>query len=242
MPATDQITPDEWKSVTQKRILFGHQSVGNNILAGVRHLAKEAGVKLHVTESRSAMTDFGITHFKIGQNEDPRSKIKDFADTLRVYKGQNVDIALMKLCYIDIKKDTDVKKLAEDYISSLSSLSNQYPNTTFIAVTTPITTVQHGPKAWIKYLTGQTPSGYIENYRRHQFNDILRNVYSRQGRLFDLAKIEAEGNSKYQYQGHPLEILNPVISSDGGHLNSLGERLVAARMLKFIATLPFHHP
>lgn len=234
----DQVTASEWKAFTQRHLVFGHQSVGHNILSGVQSLAETAGIKLQVTKSRSSSNNYGITHFEIGQNVDPNSKITDFEDTLTSGKIHGVDIAMMKLCYVDINYDTDAKKLAENYSAALDRLSIKFPNTTFVAVTIPLTTLQSGPKAWIKRIMGKTPSGYVENYRRLEFNEILRDKFERQGRLFDLAKFEAAGGSTYKYQGHAVEMMNPALTSDGGHLNSIGERFIAAKMIKYVANLP----
>ncbi|MBV5268211.1 MAG: SGNH/GDSL hydrolase family protein [Burkholderiaceae bacterium] len=233
--ATHSITAAEWQAVAKKRIVFGHQSVGANILSGVQYLSKEAGIQLKVTDSRIAAKDTGITHFSIGRNGDPLSKINDFADVIK--SGLNPDIALMKLCYVDIVSGTEGKKLAQDYIASLDSLSSQFPHTVFIAVTTPLTTVQSGPKAWIKKLLGRS-NGLAENFRRQEFNNILRSSYDSKGRLFDLAKLEAEGAGNYTFEGQPVDVLNPVITSDGGHLNDRGAQTVAAALLKLIAGLP----
>jgi hypothetical protein len=128
--ATRSITATEWQAVAKRRIVFGHQSVGANILYGVQYLFKEAGIQLKVTESRIAAKGTGITHFSIGRNGDPLSKINDFADVIK--SGLNPDIALMKLCYVDILSSTDAKKLAQDYIASLDSLSSQFPQTVLI--------------------------------------------------------------------------------------------------------------
>jgi hypothetical protein len=239
MAQKDQLTKEEWTVIARRRIIFGHQSVGNNILSGVRTLAKEAGVNLSITESRDIDSRAGITHFKVGRNTEPMSKIEDFA---RVMEGAEVQagvVALVKLCYIDFDSGTDAKKLAEEYCSSLDRLSRKFPKAGFIAVTAPLTTIQSGPKAWVKRLLRRTPSGYAENERRREFNDYLRARYSRQGRLFDLAGIEAEGAGNLQFQGHRLETLNPALTDDGGHLNSPGEAYVAAKFLKFIASYRF---
>jgi lysophospholipase L1-like esterase len=148
----------------------------------------------------------------------------------------------MKLCYIDIRGDTDAKKLANDYMATLDRLSSKYPHVTFVAMTSPLTTLQTGPKAWVKRLLGRTPSGYLENYRRLEFNDILRDKYEKQGRLFDLAKFEAIGGNNYLYQGRSVETMNPELTSDGGHLNSLGEKVIAAKLIKYIADLYLSRP
>ena len=34
-----QITPAEWQALSNRRVLFGHQSVGQNILEGIESLA-----------------------------------------------------------------------------------------------------------------------------------------------------------------------------------------------------------
>ncbi len=237
MPVTDKVTAEEWKIISQKRIIFGHRSVGNNILSGVKTLAEQDGVKLKIAESRNAPTEFGINHFNIGTNEDPQSKIKDFADAVRKGAASGADLALMKLCYIDINKNSDAKQLAENYISNIETLSQQFPQTQFVAVTLPLRTVQTGPKAWMKKMLGREAGGYADNYKRQEFNSILRNKFGKQGKIFDLAKFENEEAGSYQYLGKPLEVLNQSMTNDGGHLNAKGEQFVAAKMLKFIATV-----
>ena len=152
--------------------------------------------------------------------------------------AQQADIALLKLCYIDFTADTDAQQVAGQYIETLDRLSQEFPHTTFVAVTTPLTTLQTGPKAWIKRLLGRLPSGYADNARRQEFNELLRLHYGPQGRLFDLARIEAGGADEQQYQGRPIEVLNPALAADDGHLNAQGEKVVAARFIKFIAGLP----
>ena len=237
MAATAQINAAEWRALAKKRVVFGHQSVGQNILDGVQSLAAQAGVDLPIIESRTPVAGGGIVHFMIGQNEDPLSKVEDFAKTLENGVAQGTDIALMKLCYIDFKSDTNAKQISERYSAALDRLSQQFPNTTFVAVTAPLTSLQTGPKAWIKRLLGREPGGYAENARRQEFNDLLRARYGQKGRLFDLAKIEAESAVNYQHQGRPFEALNPKFTYDGGHLNAEGKRRVAHAFLAFLTKL-----
>ena len=101
-----QITPAEWQALSNRRVLFGHQSVGQNILEGIESLAAHAGVKLSVTKLQEpgSANGGGIIHFFVGQNEDPASKLKDFAKTLEEDKAKAADIALVKFCYIDFKR------------------------------------------------------------------------------------------------------------------------------------------
>jgi hypothetical protein len=233
----DALRAEDWQILGQRRIVFGHQSVGTNMLSGVAELAKQSGVNLPVTVLQNTTVTPGISHFKIGQNDDPYSKTKDFERAFDSGMAKDADIALMKLCYIDFKNNTDAMKLASDYSESLERLRKKYPNTIFIAVTTPLTTVQGGPKAVIKRLLGKTPSGYSENARRKEFNDYLRERYNKTGLLFDLAKLENNGAGPYTYKDRPIEVLNPALTDDGGHLNSAGQQYIAAAFLKFLTTV-----
>lgn len=238
IPPIDAISAAEWNTISHKRIFFGHQSVGNNILSGVKSLADGAGVRLQIVESRTTPSQNGITHFKIGKNEDPISKISDFENALKSGAAHGSDVAMMKLCYIDINSGSDAKKIATEYITSLERLSVQFPNTIFIAVTVPLRTVQSGVKAWLKLKLGREPGGYSENRSRQEFNTLLRNTFGQQNRLLDLAKFESYGAGRHQFQGLPLEVLNPALSDDGGHLNTQGQLYIATKLLKFIASIP----
>lgn len=231
----DQLTAAQWRAVMQKRVYFGHQSVGENILSGVKSLSGEAGVSLPVLETADPVSENGIVHFRIGKNGDPLSKMNDFARVMENIAEQGADVALMKLCYIDFNSNTDAKAVAKEYCALLDRMSRRHPQTKFVAVTVPLTVVQTGPKAWIKRLLGKPPAGVPENQRRQEFNNVLRTVYGSKGEIFDLARLESGSDSARK---GTLEALNPDLSSDGGHLNLRGQRLLAGSLLKAIAGIP----
>ena len=236
---TTQSSALDWKVLEQKKVVFGHQSVGNNILNGIKRLADRDGVKINIQEQRSAPTINGISHFFIGKNGDPESKIDDFASAINAGVAKGADIVMMKLCYADINATTDVRKLADDYIKSLDSLAKKHPDSKFIAITSPLMDIQSGPKAWIKKLIGKQPSGYYDNLRRSEFNKRLRERYFEHGYLFDLAHTEAELNGKSCrafIDGQEVEILCPEITNDGGHLNERGQELVATAFVTYISS------
>ncbi|MGZ5031287.1 MAG: hypothetical protein ACXV8I_11930, partial [Methylobacter sp.] len=79
MMTRTQINKPEWQALEKTRVVFGHQSVGRNILSGIERLAARDGVNLDIHEQRTASATQGISHFAIGNNGDPLSKIKDFA-------------------------------------------------------------------------------------------------------------------------------------------------------------------
>jgi hypothetical protein len=240
-PEVDMTTHEtavNWSGLAGKRILFAHQSVGANILNGISTLAKRDGVDLQINKLDSTAPGVGITHFNVGRNGDPLGKISDYSAMLDARTGLGVDIAVMKLCYIDFDANTAAVQLAETYIDNLDALSRKYPNTRFIAVTAPLASVQSGPKAWIKKLLGKHPAQYLENVRRSEFNDLLRKRYQLGKHLFDLARIEAEGTGGKAAMGNSVESLDPALTYDGGHLNARGEILVATEFLNVIGTLP----
>ena len=229
-----------WRDLGRLSVVFGHQSVGNNLLGGVERLAAWDGARVTIREQRKGPALPGINHFPIGRNGDPASKILDFAAALDAGAAQGADMALMKLCYADFNAGTDAKQVAEQYITSLETLAQRYPNTRFVAVTTPLKAVQTGPKAWAKRLLGQLPSGYLDNARRGEFNTHLRTHYLASGRLFDLARAESDAMGeccKIQVEGHEVEALNPALTDDGGHLNERGQALVGTAFLNFVSTM-----
>lgn len=241
-PMKPTISKAELDAAASKRVIFAHQSVGANILNGVQTLATQNHTLLNVQDITAGTppTSPGIYHFMVGDNGDPQGKLAAYRTALESADLTGVDVALVKLCYIDFAPNTDSKALAQDYIQTLNGLQAKHPQTRFVAITAPLTAVQSGPKAWVKRLLGRSPSEYAENERRYEFNQQLRSAFDA-NHLFDVAKLEAEAGTKtqrYDYQGKPLEALDPALTYDGGHLNDAGEQVVAASFLKVLASTP----
>lgn len=235
-------TTAQWAALTQKRVVFAHQSVGNDILDGVRSLASRQGQALAVAETRRVASDWsGIAHFKVGKNGDPQGKIADFVAAMNGGAFPAADVAILKLCYMDFDAATqDPSKLATEYGDALERLQSQFPATRFVAATAPLTTIQTGPKAWIKRLLGRAPAGYEENFRRHVFNERIRSRFSAE-RLLDIAKLETaaeDGPEVFEYNSQRIEALNPALTYDGGHLDSAGKAIIAAQFVKLVAAEP----
>jgi hypothetical protein len=236
-----QVSASEWRALETKRVVFGHQSLGGNILRGVRQLAARDGIKLDINRQRTASAVKGISHFAIGKNGDPAYKIRDFAAAVDAGAAQGADVAMMKLCFEDVTASTDAKQLADDYIASLEALAQRHPSTSFVAVTVPLMAIQTGPKAWIKRLLGRQPNGYADNAKRAEFNKQLRDRYLAGGRLFDIAQVEAESTGQSctaPVDGQAVQALCPELTNDGGHLNGRGQELAGAAFLRFVSALP----
>ncbi len=233
-------SPESIERVASRRILFGHQSVGGNLLEGVSDVS---GGKLRVVQGRTpeVLSTPGLVHTFIGQNEDPSGKVRDFEKALDDVQGK-ADLAFFKFCYIDFSASTDVEKLFAEYLASMERLHTKYPAVTFVHVTVPLTVVQSGAKAWLKRRLGRAPWGEQENVVRQRFNQLLRAKFAGQPLLFDLAAIEStrpDGSPRwFEVSGAKVPMLVPEFSDDGQHLNVTGRRRAADALIEFLAKVP----
>jgi len=233
----------ELERLAQRNIYFGHQSVGNNLMDGIRQLAREAGVPLRIAEARTAAElrpgTFG--HTLVAENGDPLRKLRSFEQAMGS-RPAPVDIAFLKFCYVDIDAGTDAKALFASYRATLDGLRAKHPGTTFVHVTLPLTEAQGGAKALAKRLLGRAPYGTIENLRREEYNALLRRAYAGREPLFDLARIEStapDGTSvKVHWNGADAPALASAYTDDGGHLNAAGRLRAARELVSVLAAVP----
>lgn len=236
--AGDSALRTDLERVSRARIYFGHQSVGMNLLQGVQELAAEAEVPVRIVRAERAAdvppATFG--HTFVAENGQPLKKLESFRAALG---SADVDIAMLKFCYVDIDADTDVKMLFARYQATLAELRRSHPGTAFVHVTLPLTTVQTGVKAFVKRLLGRAPYGTLENVRREEYNRLLREAYAGREPLFDLAKIESTAPDgiavRAQWGGVLAPAMAPEYTDDGGHLNAEGRRRAARALIAVLA-------
>ncbi|MEJ2124676.1 MAG: SGNH/GDSL hydrolase family protein [Alphaproteobacteria bacterium] len=227
MPA---ITKVEIEAAANKRVVFAHQSVGRNILDGVNTIANEHGVTFNLVETRTDSSGkAGIYHFAVGENGAPLKKISDFEQTLSAKPYGKIDIALVKLCYVDITRTSDALAIAKNYVATIKKLQTANPDTRFVAVTAPLTAVNGGVKEWLKKAVGRGSPDFAHNAKRKEFNDYLRKEFD-SAHLFDLARIEAGAPT-----AEGIEAMRPEITDDGGHLNEKGQREAGAAFIKLLS-------
>src|SRR5688500_12416354 len=109
------------QSVSQRRIFFGHQSVGGNVLDGLRDLASESRIPVKIVQG-STLEGPGVLHEYVGENEKPLSKVRAFEMLMNGGLGSQVEIAFFKFCYIDFTPETDVVALFNEYRRTLDAL------------------------------------------------------------------------------------------------------------------------
>ena len=231
------------KKIADMRIFFGHQSVGNNILAGIRDISESREYKIKIIETRTVNEndEAAFFHTNIGENLYPLSKIEDFKKLIENGIGGNVDVAFFKFCYVDFDKTTDVNSIFQKYQKTMEYLKNNNPQTTFVHFTVPLVNARLDVKTFIKKIIGRFDSKLEGNIKRNQFNSMLIGAYEGKEPIFDLATIEStypDGKREtFKKNGSIFYALVPEYSHDGGHLNELSRKMVALNLLHFIASL-----
>ena len=239
------VPSNSWNKLQGSRIFFAHQSVGENILDGIENLKAEnpqIKIKVAALESPKAISPGTLGHTRIGKNRDPEMKIDKFKEWLSNGVGQRVDVAFLKLCFLDIDANTDVTQLFEYYQKNMADLKKQFPHIRFIHFTVPLTVSKTSWKTYIKKLMGKTDLWeYADNIKRNAYNALLLETYQDKELVFDIAAIEAtrsDGKSMtFSLQDKVYYSLNPAYTPDGGHLNDKGSHRVADALLALLASL-----
>jgi len=239
------VPAETWGGVADKRIFFGHQSVGMNIIEGVGEVvAANPRIPLAVVSTEEYLgTPSGglLAHGPVGKNRQPSSKMEEFSQRLRAMqeRARLPDIALLKFCYVDIDESTDIPALFQAYREWQNRLEQEFPGVLFGHMTVPLRSDRPTLKQRIKRLLGRRGIDYLENVQRNRFNELLRAEYGGSDLLFDLALVEAtrpdRSRAAFHEDGQTYLQLAEEYTDDGGHLNALGRRVVAEEFLAYLA-------
>lgn len=248
---------DELRAVGETKVLFGHQSVGTNILDGVSRVYADASVSpptIAEVSSRSSGSSVSsassvssgssgsearratFTHAYLGVNGDPQSKFTAFAEVLDTPAAEDVDVALMKLCYTDVTASTDVQAVFDAYASMMADMEEAHPDIRFLYTTVPLTADRTWTSKVKAVLGGDDRMGPADNVARERYNAMVREKYAASGRLVDIAAVESAGTGERSQDGNTYYVLNRNLTLDRGHLNEAGSEAVAAELLKMVAT------
>lgn len=241
LPATDAAS---LALLHTKRIYFGHQSVGANIVDGINDLRQSHPTPhLNVIESCDPKVYAApvLGHSRLGRNHYPRSKIDAFAEVLGAGLGAKVDVALFKFCYVDVNQDSDHAALFEYYRNVMAQLAVAYPHIRLVHVTVPLTTVPGLLARVAGGLLRRHNRAAHDNLARAEYNRLLLQTYSGKEPVFDLANVESTAPSgrvhRHSLGGHEFRALVPSYSSDGRHLSEFGRRVVASAFIQYLARL-----
>lgn len=240
---TDSTLHSDLARIANQRIFFGHQSVGMNLLDGIKQLSATTGVPVHIVESTTAKAVPPATmgHTFVSENKKPIQKLKSFELAMEQQSG-GLDIALVKFCYIDFMPETDIKMLFSEYQATIDRLRGKNPGTAFVHVTAPLTVVSEGIKSRLKKILGHAPYGTLENMRREEYNTLLRQAYQGREPIFDLARIEStapDGTAvSVSWEGRDVPAMASDYTNDGGHLNTTGKLRAARELISVLASIP----
>lgn len=239
--ALDQLKDSDWVRLAEKKIYFGHMSVGFNILDGILDLQKDyPKLKLKIIESNKPETlqPGTLAHSTVGKNFSPHSKLADYTTYLNAGLAHKVDAAALKFCYLDILGTTDIKAVFSEYTKTIDELKQDYPDLTLIHFTVPLTKRETGPKAWIKRILGRG-IGVEENINRQKYNELLLAKYNDVDPILDIATIEStypDGKrSALKASDKTYFTLVPRYTYDNGHLNEIGRKKVAEQLILLLA-------
>jgi hypothetical protein len=228
------------QAIARARILFAHQSVGRDLLAGVQELAREAAVPLHIRRIDGVAQEPGpgLFHTEVGRNGDPDSKVEAFAGLLTGPERPAYDLALLKFCYEDVHQGAKQAGLLQRYEARMDAVQSARPDVRLLHVSVPLRADPPGWKTTLKRWLGRETWEDADNARRNDYNDELRLRFGG-GRLFDLAMIEStlpDGTrSGFTLGGKTVYTLAQAYTRDGGHLNELGRRQAAAAFVHALA-------
>ncbi len=228
------------------KTFFAHQSVGANILTGIEDLTRQGRAAVDILDLSRAHESQPtqravIIHERIGANREPLGKIAAFRDVLNAKHRPEMDVALLKFCYVDITSQAEAESLWQHYETAIEQLSTDHPGLQLVHCTVPLRTLPEGPYAWLRRAMGHRHPAVTGNRARDWFNRQLRARFGGGHELFDLAAVQSR-----RPDGRPCELVDdgtrvPSLARqwtyDGGHFNERGRTIAAAAFLAFLQTL-----
>jgi|GEM_PF-626520 len=235
-----------WSELRTRRIYFAHQAVGSDMIAGlheVMRLKPESRMSVVAyaepdktdAAAQSAFDAPAIVEGLAGRRGDPEKKIDEFARFLRSDEGSKVDIAVLKLCFGDIGRNTDAAALAARYQKAVDEIRRERPNIHFIHCTVPLKAEEPGTRGRMKRLVGAGSNA--SNAVRARYNEEIRRRFPAE-QVFDIAAVESRrpdgSEATVEVNGKRVQALAAEYTEDGAQLNRVG-RMILAR--EFLVTL-----
>jgi hypothetical protein len=239
-----EIKAGNWEAIASRRVFFGHQSVGRNIMEGVKEVLAEhpeVAAKLVTNSDAASVPGAAFIDANIGRNGDPLLKTREFAAAVATGLQEQGGIALHKYCYVDVNENTDIPQLFAAYRDQMRTIREAHPQIRLVHVTMPLTVKpERSMKDRVKLVLGREVAPDL-NVKRNHFNRLLRAEYAGKEPIFDLATLEATGSDGRKVAhvegGDTVFSMAPEWTYDGGHLNEQGRKRVAIALLNFLSEL-----
>jgi hypothetical protein len=225
------------KTIRKKNIYFGHKSVGENIISGLHQILDKYGQDEYSIKSLNDSQNFeriNFLHSDIGNNGEPKGKFAEFSKIVNGLVSKKLEIAMMKLCFVDITEKTNINDIFASYVEMIDSLKRKHPDLVIIHFTVPLKSNPSLINNIKNIIKGRTSNDVKDNLTRNKYNELLYSKYSKQD-IFDIAKIESmhpDGKREsLVINGQICYCLVDDYTNDGGHLNELGQNIVASGLI-----------
>jgi len=243
-PETTALRPSDVKSdlevLAKSRVYFGHQSVGNNLLAGLTSLSATHNVPLRIVSAPAPDEAPGIVHAIVGRNREPQTKCDAFARFLTEQGTARWDAAILKFCYADMGEggEQNPNRVLDGYKAAVRSARTARPDLLIVHATMPLQSEGLGKRDAIRKFFGFGTSNDAHNVVRNKYNDLLRAEYAGEP-LIDLAWAEStrpDGTrTGFHRDGQFIYAMAREFTYDEGHLSDAGKEWVAREFVRSLA-------
>ena len=203
-------------------------------------MAQDPRVRLNIVRNADPAKVSGpaLVETGIRRNLDRASKMDDFVAALDWGMGTERGIAVCKLCYVDVTRSTDIRQLFGLYCRRIGEVRAKHPSVTIVHVTVPLTAKEYLVKALAKRAWAGQPHG-SQTSRETNTTALRLAHYGSTDVVFDLAAAESTrpdgSRAFFTDENEAIYTLAREFTSDGGHLNELGRRVVAHAFLMALA-------
>lgn len=239
-PGPPDLSAAQQERLQGRRIFFGHQSVGGNVMDGLSRLAASGSpvpLRVEKTLNLDHSQEGLLAHEWIGENEYPATKLAALDSAVKG-PAAGADVVMFKFCYTDFGKNVDPAQVFSAYRDEVRALQALRPGLTLVHITTPLPE----PEGTLSYMVRKARGRMTLRDRIakiNSYNEMLRTEFGGKEPLFDLARLESVGpdggRATISEGGRELGVLNPAWSSDGAHLNEAGRTTIARQLLAFLA-------
>lgn len=221
----------------ERRLVFAHQSVGMQVIAGFDALASDLNqpdpTVIDVTTDTIPGSGGFVGHFYCGTNGDGFTKTAHLDSILRGGLAAQVDTVVLKFCYADLRAGSGYTpaQLFAEYSAVMDALATDFPAVEFILATETI----------VMEVDEDGPA----NALRMTYNDLVRAEYGATGRLWDIAlalSTDPDSNRVRTWDGTRWveHLYSGYASADQEHISgpdSIGRKAAATPLLLLMAGL-----